>query len=242
MSIGFAGSKGNPRPGARGYAGRVKDTSEVELRVHRFGERALHVEIEDQGRALALVDALIGAIADGRAEDVIPGDGSVLITFDGTDAGERAARAALKDAQEHSRDAVWIAARPDPREMVIPVRYGGADGPDLDEAAAIAGCSPTDLVRRHIEADYTVRFLGFAPGFPYIGELPAEIVVPRLGTPRTTTKAGSVAIAERYTGIYPAALPGGWRVIGWTPLTLFDPLKDPPALLLPGDRVRFEAL
>ena len=226
----------------RGYAGPVNETTDPGLRVLRFGERALQLEIADQGRVHALVEALIRSIDARRVEDVIPGDGSILITFDGTDAGERSARRALLEADERSRDEAWIADRPPPREVVIPVRYGGADGPDLDGAAAIAGCSPSELVRRHIEGGYTVRFLGFAPGFPYIGDLPAEIVVPRLETPRTTTRAGSVAIAERYTGIYPADLPGGWRVIGWTPLTLFDPSSDSPTLLLPGDHVRFEAL
>ena len=232
----------HPPAGASGYAEGVTRTIQDDLRVHRLGERSLHVEEPDPGRAHLLIDALVGAIGSGRVEDVVPGDGSILILFDGTDAGERTAIAALRDADRRSRDARWIASRSRPREFVIPVHYGGDDGPDLDEAAALAGCTPDDLVRRHAAGAYTVRFLGFAPGFPYIGDLPAELAVPRLDSPRTTTPTGSVAIAERYTGIYPAELPGGWRVIGRTPLTLFDPSKDPPALLLAGDRVRFEAI
>lgn len=212
------------------------------IRIDRFGERGLHVRVEGQGLVHALLDALVGDLAEGRVDDVVAGDGSILLVFDGTDAGERAARTALRDAIERSGDARWLAARPRPREFVIPVHYGGDDGPDLDEAAALAGCTPDDLVRRHAAGGYTVRFVGFAPGFPYIGDLPLEIAVPRLDSPRTRTPTGSVAIAERYTGIYPAELPGGWRVIGRTPLTLFDPAKDPPALLLAGDRVRFEAI
>jgi inhibitor of KinA len=87
-----------------------------------------------------------------------------------------------------------------------------------------------------------VLFLGFAPGFPYIGDLPPSLVLPRLSTPRTVTPAGSVGIAESYTGIYPAPLPAGWRIIGRTPMALFDPRTDPPTTLLAGDLVRFEAI
>jgi KipI family sensor histidine kinase inhibitor len=87
-----------------------------------------------------------------------------------------------------------------------------------------------------------VLFLGFAPGFPYIGDLAPALVLPRLATPRTSTPAGSVGIAEAYTGIYPAALPAGWRIIGRTAMAMFDPATDPPTTLLPGDLVRFEAV
>src|SRR5262249_33523724 len=117
----------------------------------------------------------------------------------------------------------------------------GDDGPDLLEVARLTGLPPEEVVRRHVAATYRVYFLGFLAGFPYLGGLPSELAVPRLAAPRTHVPAGSVALAERQTGIYPVPSPGGWRLIGRTPLRLFDPAANPPALLRPGDRVRFVA-
>jgi KipI family sensor histidine kinase inhibitor len=213
-----------------------------DIDVLRFGERALLLRVPDQARVHALATALLADLAAGRLDDVVPGDRTLLLTFDGTDSGERAARTSLAAAERRLDQVGAAATDPAPRHRVIPVRYGGSDGPDLVEAAALAGCSPQELVQQHAGRDYTVQFLGFAPGFPYCGDLPDGLVVPRLATPRTATRAGSVAIAERYTGIYPASLPGGWRVIGWTPVVLFDPAADPPTYLLPGDTVRFEGV
>ena len=119
----------------------------------------------------------------------------------------------------------------------IPVTY---DGPDLDTVAELTGLTASEVVARHASAELRVLFCGFAPGFAYLGDLPSELRVDRLATPRTRTPAGSVAIAGSMSGIYPADLPGGWRVIGRTGVTLFDPSSDHPALLEPGDRVRFE--
>lgn len=206
------------------------------LRIGPLGERALLVRPADQPAVLALAAALLDDLATGRVTDVVPGDRSLVVEFDGTEAGELAARAAIADAQ----------ARPptgrDTRQHTIPVRYGGADGPDLVEAAALAGLTPEACIELHTSRDHPVLFVGFAPGFPYIGGLAPELVLPRLAVPRTSTPPGSVAIAEEYTGIYPASLPGGWRVIGRTDARLFDPTADPPALLQPGDLVRFEAV
>ncbi len=106
--------------------------------------------------------------------------------------------------------------------------------------AELTGLTASEVVARHASAELRVLFCGFAPGFAYLGDLPAELRVDRLATPRTRTPAGSVAIAGSMSGIYPADLPGGWRVIGRTEVTLFDPSSDHPALLEPGDRVRFE--
>lgn len=125
------------------------------------------------------------------------------------------------------------------RDVEIPVCYGGAHGPDLDDAARACGLAPDELVALHGAPGAMVFMLGFAPGLPYIGVHDARLGLPRRDTPRTAVAAGSVAIANRQTVIYPARLPGGWHVIGATPLALFDPLRDPPARLEPGDRVRF---
>lgn len=125
------------------------------------------------------------------------------------------------------------------RVRTIPVAYGGARGPDLEDVAARLGMTAADVVTRHVAVELEVLFCGFAPGYAYLGDLPDALRVPRRATPRTRTPAGSVAIADGMTGIYPDELPGGWPVIGWTPIRLFDAHRDPPAYLLPGDRVRF---
>jgi KipI family sensor histidine kinase inhibitor len=211
-------------------------TPRDDLRVDRFGERALLVRAADQGSIHSLAAGLLGALAAGRLADVVPGDRTLLVTFDGTVDGEAVAREAIAAV------AALPTAPATPRRHVIPVRYGGTDGPDLAEAARLVGRTPDDVVALHAGRDHPVLFIGFAPGFPYIGGLAPELVLPRLATPRTSTPPGSVAIAEAYTGIYPAALPGGWRVIGRTAAPMFDPHADPPTTLLPGDLVRFEAI
>jgi KipI family sensor histidine kinase inhibitor len=129
-------------------------------------------------------------------------------------------------------------ARP-ARTIEIPVHYGGAFGPDLEEVAHYAGLAPAEVVSLHSEADYLVYFLGFSPGFPYLGGLPPKLATPRLAAPRSRVPAGSVAIGGSQTGVYPTDSPGGWRIIGRTALRLFHLEADPPALLRAGDHVRF---
>ncbi|MCL6593299.1 MAG: 5-oxoprolinase subunit PxpB [Alicyclobacillus sp.] len=128
---------------------------------------------------------------------------------------------------------------PAPKTVEIPVCYGGAYGPDLAEVAAYHGLAEEAVIHLHSTADYTVRMLGFAPGFPYLGGMPPRLATPRRATPRVQLPAGSVAIGGAQTGIYPFPSPGGWHVIGRTPLRLFTPTADPPALLQAGDHVRF---
>lgn len=128
------------------------------------------------------------------------------------------------------------------RCIEIPVVYGGAFGEDLDAAAAALGLTPDALIARHSAATYTVAMIGFAPGFPYLSGLDPALALPRLATPRTRVPAGSVAIGGAQTGIYPRESPGGWRLLGRTPLRLFDPTRAMPSLLAPGDRVRFRPI
>lgn len=128
------------------------------------------------------------------------------------------------------------------RIVEIPVCYGGAHGEDLDAAASELGIAPAELIARHVEATYAVAMIGFAPGFPYLSGLDPTLALPRLATPRTRVPAGSVAIGGAQTGIYPRESPGGWRLLGRTPLHLFDAQRDPPSLLAPGDGVRFVAI
>lgn len=129
-----------------------------------------------------------------------------------------------------------------PREVEIPVRYGGAFGPDLADVAAYCGMSAEAVVRLHTEATYTVDMIGFVPGFPYLSGLPPTLAAPRRGTPRAAVPAGAVGIGGTQTGVYPLATPGGWQLIGRTPLRLFRPEHKQPSLLAPGDRVRFAAI
>jgi inhibitor of KinA len=124
----------------------------------------------------------------------------------------------------------------------IPVCYGGECGPDLDALAAYAKLNASDVIARHTGANYRVAMLGFAPGFPYLSGLDPALAMPRRASPRTRVAAGSVAIGGAQTGIYPGEQPGGWQLIGRTPLALFDAMRDPPSLVLPGDRVRFRPI
>jgi KipI family sensor histidine kinase inhibitor len=134
------------------------------------------------------------------------------------------------------------AARAEVRVVEVPVAYGGDHGPDLAAVAVQAGMPIGDIVSRHASTEYSVAMLGFAPGFPYLLGLDASLVMPRLATPRTHVHAGSVGIGGAQTGIYPDAGPGGWQLIGRTPLRLFDALRDPPCLLQAGDHVRFKPI
>jgi inhibitor of KinA len=131
---------------------------------------------------------------------------------------------------------------PDPKLTKIPVLYGGAFGPDLGKVAEYLHLTPEEVIRLHCSKPYFIYMIGFMPGFPYMGELPDALITPRLKTPRLSVPAGSVAIAQKQTGIYPVESPGGWQILGRTPVKLFDPEKEPPALLRMGDLVQFHPI
>jgi inhibitor of KinA len=128
---------------------------------------------------------------------------------------------------------------PPPRVLHIPTHYGGEHGPDLDFVSRHTGLSPEEVGSIHAGTDYLVFMMGFNTGFPYLGGLSPKLAVPRLETPRLAVPAGSVAIAQQQTGIYPVESPGGWRLIGRSPLRLFDPRRDPPVAIDAGDYLRF---
>ena len=128
---------------------------------------------------------------------------------------------------------------PEPKTFEIPVAYGGGYGPDLKWVAEYHQLTTEEVVRLHSETVYQVYMIGFTPGYPYLGELPAAIATPRRETPRTAVPKGSVAIAQRQTGIYPVESPGGWQIIGRTPFSLFNPDASPPVPLKMGDQVKF---
>ncbi len=127
----------------------------------------------------------------------------------------------------------------EPRHVEIPVCYGGEFGPDLAEVCVMHGMTAAQTIELHASVEYLVYFLGFVPGFAYLGELPEELVTPRLATPRKKLPAGSVGIAGNQTGVYPFATPGGWRLIGRTPVKIFRADREGLSLLSIGDRVRF---
>lgn len=129
-----------------------------------------------------------------------------------------------------------------PTELEIPVCYGGEFGPDLGEVVRHCGLTATEVIARHSEPTYLVCAVGFTPGFPYLGGLPKILATPRRATPRTTVAAGSVGIGGMQTGIYPRSTPGGWQLIGRTPVSLFDVAGKPPARLRVGDHVRFRSI
>jgi len=173
--------------------------------------------------------------APGAIVDLHPAYSSLLIRYDPL----RCEPDVL--AREIDRRVENLSGRPlrESRLFEIPVRYGGFHGPDLAEVARFTGLSERDVVAAHAGGAYDVRFVGFSPGFPYLGGLPEQLHTPRRETPRTQVSAGSVAIAGAQAGIYPLRSPGGWNVIGWTDFVLFDSTRGNPATLAPGDRVRF---
>ena len=128
---------------------------------------------------------------------------------------------------------------PEPKLIRIPVSYGGEYGPDLKYVAEYHHLVPEEVIRLHCSRPYLIYLICFMPGFPYLGELPEGLVTPRLKTPRLSVPAGSVAIAQKQTGIYPMESPGGWQILGRTPVKMFDPMKDPPSHLQMGDSVQF---
>lgn len=191
---------------------------------------------------LARVHALAARLVAHRLPgvvDLVPAYASLGVHFDLQRVDANAVAIWIRDALIHADSGREATSA---REVEVPVVYGGAFGPDLVEAAALLGMTEDQLAAQHAAAVYTVAMIGFAPGFPYLSGLPDALALPRLGSPRTRIPAGSVAIGGRQTGIYPRESPGGWRILGRTPLVLFDPQRDPPALLQPGDRVRFRPL
>lgn len=206
-------------------------------RCYLLGETAVVLELEPP--VTLTTQKRVWRLAQRVAEmpgvvDAIPGMNNITVT--------------LRDPQTQALDAIerlqrwWEeseALEPESRFMEIPVVYGGESGPDLAEVAQLSGLTPKQVVELHTSVDYVVWFLGFQPGFPYLGGLPERLAMPRRAEPRLQVPAGSVGIGGAQTGIYPLATPGGWQLIGRTSQALFSPNRDDPVLLHPGDTVRF---
>lgn len=207
-------------------------------RVAPLGEAAWLVALGDtvdpalNDRVLLLADAIRQA-GFPWVRDVVTAYASLAVHVDPAHPATAAEASLTAVARDLPAAAPRVAADP----TVIPVRY---DGPDLAWVAEQTGLAVADVIRRHAEPTYRVYAVGFVPGFAYLGPLDPALVLPRRAEPRRRVPAGSVAIAGAQTGIYPAETPGGWHLIGRTDLVLFDPARDPPALLAAGASVRFE--
>ena len=184
--------------------------------------------------------AAVQARGEPWIRDVVPALGGLALHFDPGFEGvisdvaaeliERCLKDGLPDAENVGR------------EVEVPVCYDRVFAPDLEEVAAKTGLSPEEVATRHAAGEYRVLMIGFAPGHAYMGGLDAQLVVPRRATPRAIVPAGSIAIANEQTVVYPYAISGGWNVIGRTPLVVFDPERQEPSLFASGDRVRFRAI
>ncbi|MEY2400239.1 MAG: hypothetical protein QOJ08_350 [Ilumatobacteraceae bacterium] len=195
------------------------------MRLLPFGHGALLAEYDTIDEVMA-VDAALRASALPGLDEIVPAARTVLVCYHGVD---RAALSALL---------VPGAAAPRPPGPIveIPVVY---DGLDLQDVAAATGLSTEEVIATHSSVVYSAAFLGFTPGWAYLVGLPTELRLPRRSTPRTAITAGSVAIANEFTGVYPTVSPGGWHLLGHTTATMFDVTRDKPALIMAGDRVRF---
>lgn len=206
-------------------------------RCYLLGERAVVLELEPPISLLSQ-QRIWGLTARLRerpeVREAIPGMNNLTILLAEPQAVALDAIERLQRWWEESESLV-----PEARQVEIPVIYGGADGPDLAGVARHTGLTPQQVVEAHASAHYIVYFLGFLPGFSYLGGMPPQLATPRHGEPRLQVPAGSVGIAGEQTGIYPLASPGGWQLIGRTPSRLFMPEQQPPTLLQPGDSVRF---
>lgn len=210
------------------------------------GDRCLMIQLGDgmdveTGRRCALVATALRATGISGITDIVPTFDAVAVHYDPRLFGDMSSHRNLPIQVESVLAGLSGGTKAGARSRLveIPVCYGGEHGPDLAEVARHCGLAPEEVIGLHSGTPAYVFMLGFAPGAPYIGIHDAALSVGRRETPRTLLPAGSVAIANRQTMIYPNASPGGWHILGATPVVLFDPARDPATLLTPGDSVRF---
>lgn len=208
-----------------------------------MGDRSLLVELGEE--ISPTINALVQDLVQRLESDAVPGIlelapayRSLLVTYNPLVISSTELRSRITAAAGDMRRLPAQEVKP----VTVPVVYGGLGGPDIGSVAAHLRIDPEEVVRLHTGTVYRVYMIGFMPGYPYMGELPAALAMPRRDTPRTRVPKGSVGIAQRQTGIYPVDSPGGWQIIGWTPIELFDPGRQPPSFLEMGDTVKFEAI
>ena len=197
----------------------------------QFGNE-IDISVNRRVHALA---SLVDASSMPGVVETVPAYGTLLVHYDPL----ILSFTQIKNILQEKISQVEGNASRKPRQVKVPVRYGGEYGVDLESVARHLQMRTEEVIRIHTQRTYTVYMMGFTPGFPYMGKLDDALVMPRLETPRTHVPAGTVAIAGLQTGIYPIASPGGWQLIGWTPLKLFDPTSETPFIFAPGDEVKF---
>jgi KipI family sensor histidine kinase inhibitor len=215
-------------------------SSETSLRFADMGEAALLVEIAahagtQTARIAASFEKQLGAAAFPGLIEAIPALNSLLVLYEPDKICRDDLIARIEDLYRSSAHAEQSARR----SFTVPVLYGGENALDLAETAELLGLSPADLIEAHAAGRYSVYMLGFLPGFPYMGDLPEALRTPRRETPHLRVPKGAVAIAGALTGIYPLESPGGWRIIGVTPIELWNLRNSPRPLIEAGDEVIF---
>jgi KipI family sensor histidine kinase inhibitor len=211
------------------------------MEIYPAGDCALCVEFAQKidGEINDRVHALAGSLADaqdaGLVTDIIPAYASLLVCFDPLRISSRRLKALLRRRIKKTRGGAAVKRK----TVRIPVCYEGPFAPDMETVSAHTGLTPEEIVRRHSAPVYRIYMLGFLPGFPYLGGLDPALETPRLKTPRTKIPAGAVGIGGAQTGIYPLESPGGWQLIGRTPLKPYDPSRIPPILYNAGDNIVF---
>jgi len=202
----------------------------------RFGTE---IDVEVNKKVLAYMAILDNTPMLNGVTEILPSYASLLLHYDPLKVSSSEVEAWCSSSAA-AFESVQVSVS-EPREISIPVNYGGEHGPDIDEVARKIGVSAEEVLRMHSEGDYRVYFLGFMGGFPYLGGLEGTPLanIPRLPTPRQQVPGGTVGIAAGQTGVYTVSTPGGWHLLGRTPVSLFDPTMDPPAMLRAGDKIKF---
>ena len=214
-------------------------------RIVQASDSALLIEFGDtidyaiNAQVYALQDTIENSELNLAVREFVPSYRSLLVEYDVTNDAASDLADRIAQLLADSDTSIHSMVDQDQTAHQIPVAYGGVYGPDLETVAEHAELSADEVIAIHSGTDYHVFMLGFAPGFPYLGGIDHRIACPRLSTPRTVVPAGSVGIAEAQTGVYPNASPGGWQLIGRTPIALFDVSANPPAAMLPGTKVNF---
>jgi KipI family sensor histidine kinase inhibitor len=229
---------------SRGFYNRFKNAMLYKKPIFRLmGDRALLVELGDEispavnQKLRELFVCLEQQAIEGLVE-LVAGYCSLLVICDPITISVKN----LENQIAETLKLLDMYPLPTPKTVEIPVVYGQEYGPDLEWVAEFHKITPQEVIRLHTQPTYRVYMIGFTPGFPYLGEVPDALAIPRRETPRTHVSRGSVAIAQKQTGIYPVESPGGWQIIGRTPMGLFHPQKQPPSLLEMGDLVKFYAI
>jgi len=214
----------------------------VPVRFLSVGDRALVVEFGDMidrglSREVLRLDRVLRAAPPAGVVETVPTFRSLMVHYDPLSTSRADLEHVINGLLDRDEG-----ADTDARLWHIPVCYEDEFAPDLSEVARLTGLKPGNVVALHSGTRYHVYMLGFLPGFPYLGDLPAALALPRRADPRVRVPAGSIAIATSLTAIYPYASPGGWHLIGATPIRFFEIARTPPALLAPGDAVLFEPI